>query len=97
MFQVPPATICQQARSLCHPLLKENQVTLASTALAGVGNGNGIRWRSITFEVVASQSLGTVTLSQVNFVNPDGERFRIPISLNMDKVIEPPQTLRGCQ
>ena len=69
------------------PVVAENQVTLASTALAGVGKGNGTL-AVITLEVVAIKA-STVTLSQVNFVNPDGERS-YP-SFEYGQVIEPPQ------
>ena len=69
------------------PVVEENQVTLASTALAGVGKGNGTL-AVITFEVVAIKA-STVTLSQVNLVNPAGERS-YPI-FEHGQVIEPPQ------
>ena len=69
------------------PVVEGNQVTLASTALAGVGKGDGTL-AVITFEVVAIKA-STVTLSQVNLVNPDGERS-YPI-FEHGQVIEPPQ------
>ena len=69
------------------PVVEENRVTLASTALAGVGEGDGTL-AAITFEVVAIKT-STVTLSQVTLVNLDGERL-YPLVEN-GRVIEPPQ------
>ena len=54
------------------PVVEGNRVTLASSAIGGVSNGDGTL-AVITFEVVAIKA-STVTLSQVNLVNPDGER-----------------------
>ena len=69
------------------PIVKENQVTLASTALAGVKHGDGTL-ATITFEVVAVKA-SRLTLSKVTLVNPDGEPT-FPIVEN-GEVIEPPQ------
>ena len=70
------------------PVVDGNQVTLASTALAAVGNGDGTL-ATITFEVVAIKA-STVTLSQVILVTPDGERSYPRIENG--QVIEPPQS-----
>ena len=69
------------------PVVKENQVTLASTALAGVKHGDGTL-ATITFEVVAAKA-SRLTLSKVTLVNPDGKPT-FPIVEN-GEVIEPPQ------
>ena len=69
------------------PVVAENRVVLASTALAGVGKGDGTL-AAITFEVVAIKT-STVTLSQVTLVDPDGERL-YPLVEN-GRVIELPQ------
>ncbi len=69
------------------PVVEENRVTLASTALAGVGEGDGTL-ATITFEVVEIKA-STVTLSDVALVNPAGERL-YPLVEN-GQVIEPPQ------
>ena len=69
------------------PVVKENQVTVAATALAGVGKGEGTL-ASLTFEVVALKA-STLTLSQVNLVDPDGQRS-VPL-VKGAQVIEPPQ------
>ena len=69
------------------PAVDGNRVTLASTALAGVGNGDGTL-ATITLEVVAIKA-STVALSEVTLVNPDGERL-YPLVEN-GQVIEPPQ------
>ena len=62
-------------------------MTLASTALAGVGKGDGTL-AAITFEVVAIKA-STVTLSDVTLVNPAGERSYPHVENG--QVIEPPQ------
>jgi hypothetical protein len=67
------------------PVVEENRVTLASTALAGVSNGDGTL-ATLTFEVVAVKA-STLTLSQVNLVNPD-EECSYPLIEN-GQVIEP--------
>ena len=69
------------------PVVEGNQVTLASTALAGVGNNDGTLV-TLTFEVVAVKA-STLTLSEVTLVDPDGERT-FPIIEN-GEVIEPPE------
>ena len=69
------------------PVVEGNQVTLASTALAGVGNDDGTL-ATLTFEVVAVKA-SPLTLSEVALVDPDGERS-FPIIEN-GEVIEPPQ------
>ena len=69
------------------PVVEGNQVTLASTALAGVGNDDDTL-ATLTFEVVAVKA-STLTLSEVALVDPDGERS-FPIIEN-GEVIEPPQ------
>ena len=69
------------------PVVEGNRVTLAATALAGVGNGDGTL-ATITFEVVAVKA-STLTLSQVTLVNPDGERT-FP-GVRGAQVTEPPQ------
>ena len=69
------------------PVVKENRVTLASTALAGVGNGHGIL-AAITFEVVTIKA-STLTLSDVTLVNLDGKRSYPHVENG--QVIEPPQ------
>ena len=71
------------------PAVEGNRVTLASTALAGVGNGHGTL-AAITFEVVATKA-STVALFDATLVNPDGERS-YPLVEN-GQVIEPPQLL----
>ena len=68
-------------------------MTLASTALAGVGNGHGIL-AAITFEVVTIKA-STLTLSDVTLVNLDGKRSYPHVENG--QVIEPPQRLRRCQ
>ena len=84
---MPTATTSLIGAFFVPPVVEENQVTLASTALAGVGKGDGTL-AVITFEVVAIKA-STVTLSQVNLVNPAGERS-YPI-FEHGQVIEPPQ------
>ena len=68
------------------PVVEENRVTLASTALARVGNGHGTL-AAITFEVVATKA-STVTLFDATLVNPDGKPS-YPLVEN-GQVIEPP-------
>ncbi len=55
------------------PAVEENYVTLASTALAGKSNGDGVL-ATITFQVVDTKASG-LFLSQVQLVDPDGERL----------------------
>ena len=69
------------------PVLKENRVVLASTAIDGLGTGDGTL-ATITFEVVAIKA-SVVTLSQVTLVNPAGERSSPQIKNG--EVTEPPQ------
>ena len=69
------------------PVVEENRVTLASTALAGGSNGEGTL-ATITFEVVAVKA-SALTLSQVALVNPDGE-LSFPLIEN-GEVTEAPQ------
>ena len=54
------------------PVVTENRVTLASSAIGAASNGDGTL-ATITFEVVAIKA-SAVTLSQVTLVNPAGER-----------------------
>ena len=55
------------------PDVEKNYVTLASAALAGESNGDGVL-APITFQVVDTKASG-LFLSQVHLVNPDGERL----------------------
>ena len=69
------------------PVVEDNRVTLAATTLAGVKHGDGTL-ATLTFEGVALKA-STLTLSQVNLVNPDGERS-FPL-VEGGQVIEPPE------
>ena len=55
------------------PDIGKNYVTLASAALAGESNGDGVL-ATITFQVVDTKASG-LFLSQVHLVDPDGERL----------------------
>ena len=55
------------------PDVEKNYVTLASAALAGESNGDGVL-ATITFQVVDTKASG-LFLSQVHLVDPDGERL----------------------
>ena len=55
------------------PDVGKNYVTLASAALAGESNGDGVL-ATITFQVVDAKASG-LFLSQVHLVDPDGERL----------------------
>ena len=55
------------------PDVGKNYVTLASAALAGESNGDGVL-ATITFHVVDTKASG-LFLSQVHLVDPDGERL----------------------
>ena len=55
------------------PDVEKNYVTLASAALAGESNGDGV-FATITFQVVDTKASG-LFLSQVHLVDPDGERL----------------------
>jgi hypothetical protein len=69
------------------PVVEGNRVTLASSALGGVSNGDGTLG-TITFEVVEVKA-SALTLSEVSFVDPEGERY-IP-QIENGAVTEPPQ------
>ena len=69
------------------PVVKGNRVTLASSAIASVNNGDGTL-ANITFEVVAVKA-SAVPLSQVALVDPDGE-LSFP-QIENGEVTEPPQ------
>ena len=69
------------------PVVEGNRVTLASSAIGGVSNGDGTL-ATITFEVVEVKA-SALTLSQVALVNPDGE-ISTP-QLENGEVTEPPQ------
>ena len=84
---MPTATFSLRARSLCHRWLTGNRVTLASSAINAVSNGDGTL-ATITFEVVEVKA-STVTLSEVALVDPDGELSH-PQTEN-GEVTEPPQ------
>ena len=71
------------------PVVEGNRVTLASTALAGAGKGDGTL-ATITFKVVATKA-STVALFDATLINPDGERL-YPFVEN-GQVIELPQLL----
>ena len=70
------------------PVVDGNRVTLASSAIASVSNGDGTL-ATITFEVVEVKA-STVTLSEVALVDPDGRDFRHP-QIENGEVTEPPQ------
>ena len=55
------------------PNVEKNYVTLASAALAGESDGDGVL-ATITFQVVGTKASG-LFLSQVHLVDPDGERL----------------------
>ena len=55
------------------PNVEKNYVTLASAALAGESDGDGVL-ATITFQVVDTKASG-LFLSQVHLVDPDGERL----------------------
>ena len=55
------------------PDVEKKYVTLASAALAGESNGDGVL-ATITFQVVDTKASG-LFLSQVHLVDPDGERL----------------------
>ena len=55
------------------PDVEKNYVTLASAALAGESNGDGVL-ATITFQVIDTKASG-LFLSQVHLVDPDGERL----------------------
>ena len=55
------------------PDVEKNYVTLASAALAGESNGDGVL-ATITFQVVDTKASG-LFLSQVHLVDPEGERL----------------------
>ena len=55
------------------PDVEKNYVTLASTALAGESNGDGVL-ATITFQVVDTKASG-LFLSEASLVDPDGERL----------------------
>ena len=69
------------------PVVEGNRVTLASSAIGGVSNGDGTL-ATLTFEVVEVKA-SALTLSQVALVNPDGE-ISTP-QLEDGEVTEPPQ------
>ena len=69
------------------PVVERNRVTLASTALAAVSDGDGTL-ATLTFEVVAVKA-STLTLTQVTLVDMDGERW-FPRIVN-GAVTRPPQ------
>ena len=69
------------------PVVDGNRVTLASSAINAVSNGDGTL-ATITFEVVEVKA-STVTLSEVTLVNPDGD-LSSPLVEN-GEVIEPAQ------
>ena len=55
------------------PDVEKNYVTLASAALAGESNSDGVL-ATLTFQVVDTKASG-LFLSQVHLVNPDGDRL----------------------
>ena len=57
----------------CSPDVGKNYVTLASAALAGESNGDGVL-ATITFQVVDTKA-SRLFLSQGHLVDPDGERL----------------------
>ncbi len=67
-------------------VVKENQVTLAATSLAGASDGDGTL-ATLTFEVLAVKA-SAVTLSRVSLVDADGVQS-FPL-LEDGQVIEPP-------
>ena len=69
------------------PVVDGNRVTLASSAINAVSNGDGTL-ATITFEVVEVKA-STVTLSEVALVDPDGE-LSYP-QIENGEVTEPPQ------
>ena len=69
------------------PVVDGNRVTLASSAINAVSNGDGTL-ATLTFEVVAVKA-STVTLSQVALVHPDGA-LSSPLIEN-GEVTKPPQ------
>ena len=69
------------------PVVAGNRVTLASSAINAVSNGDGTL-ATLTFEVVAVKA-STVTLSEVALVDPDGELSHPQIENG--EVTEPPQ------
>ena len=69
------------------PVVDGNQVTLASSALASVSNGDGTL-ATLTFEVVEVKA-SAVTLSEVALVDPEGE-ISTP-QIENGEVTEPPQ------
>ena len=68
-------------------MVERNRVTLASTAIATVSNGEGTL-ATLTFEVIAVKA-STLTLTQVTLVDTDGERW-FPRIVN-GAVTRPPQ------
>ena len=68
------------------PVVDGNRVTLASSAIAAVSNGDGTL-AVITFEVVEVKA-STVTLSEVALVDPDGE-ISTP-QIENGEITEPP-------
>ena len=69
------------------PVVEGNRVTLASSAINAVSNGDGTL-ATITFEVVEVKA-STITLSEVALVDPDGELSHPQIENGA--VTEPPQ------
>ena len=69
------------------PVVEENRVTLASSAIGGVSNGDGTL-ATLTFKVVEVKA-STLTLSQVALADSDGE-ISTP-QLENGEVTEPPQ------
>ena len=72
------------------PVVEGNKVTLASSAINAVSNGDGTL-ATLTFEVVEVKA-STVTLSQVALVDPDGE-ISTP-QIENGEITEPPQLVR---
>ena len=69
------------------PILKENRVELASTAIVGVSSGDGTL-ATVTFEVLAAKA-STLTLSEVLLSDRQGNTFRPQIEGG--EVTEPPK------
>ena len=69
------------------PDVEENRVTIATTSLAGLGNGDGTL-AALTFEVVAFRE-SSLTLSDVILVAPNGERY-FPHVENREILVELP-------
>ena len=64
------------------PKLKKNQLTLAATALIGVGNGNGTL-ANVTFEIL-SETPSSIKITNLILSDKDGKRLR-PLVKDMEE------------